>query len=148
MCACTLVLNQKNCRVFQKSSLVRLNERQTKYYAKAPSVAKSSHRTPGETSQRNTPSASIVEIASSRVLEHLPLLNLVIEHQVNPCPSCAVTDKYTFGLYSRSCKLQSTKAPSAVKSSNRALGETLQRNTPSTSIVQVASSRCKSTFQH
>ena len=94
------------------------------------------------------PSTSIVEIASSRVLKHLPLLNQVIEHQLNPCPSCASTDKYTFHLYSRRCKLQSTKASSAVKSSNRAPGETFQRNTPSTSIVEVTSSRYKSTFQH
>ena len=66
---------------------------------KATSAAKSNNRTPGETSQRNTPSASIVEVASSRVLEHLPLPNLIMEHWVNPCPNCASADKYTFCLY-------------------------------------------------
>ena len=55
---------------------------------------------------------------------------------------------YTFCLYSRNCRLQSIRAPSLAKSSNRAPGETTQRNTPSTSIVEVTSSRYKTILQH
>ena len=40
-------------------------------------------------------SASIVEVASSRVLEHLPLPNPIMVHWVNPRPNCADADKYT-----------------------------------------------------
>ena len=83
--------------------------------AKATSAAKSNDRTPGETLQRNI---SSVEVASSRVLEHLPLPNLIMEHRVNPRPNCAGADKYTSCLYSRSCKLQTEKASSIAKSSS------------------------------
>ena len=76
---------------------------------KATSTAKSNDRTPGETLQKNMSSASIVEVASSRVLEHLPLPNPIMEQWVNPRPNCADADKYTSCLYSRSCKLQSAK---------------------------------------
>ena len=94
---------------------------------KAPSAAKSSNRTPGETLQRNTPFASIVEVASSRVLKHLPPPNLLIELEVRPLPTCTDTEEYTFRLYSRSCKLQSTWAPSATKSTYRTTGESSPR---------------------
>ena len=90
--------------------------------AKATSAAKSNNRTPGETLQRNMSSASMVEVASSGVLEHLPLPNLIMEHRVNPRPNCAGADKYTSCLYSRSCKLQTAKAPSIAKSSSRIPG--------------------------
>ena len=89
---------------------------------KATSTAKSNDRTPGETLQKNMSSASIVEVASSRVLEHLPLPNPIMEQWVNPRPNCADADKYTSCLYSRSCKLQSAKAPSIAKSSSRIPG--------------------------
>ena len=89
---------------------------------KATSAAKSNDRTPGETLQKNMSSASIVEVASSRVLKHLPLPNPSMEHWVNPRPNCADADKYTSCLYSRSCKLQTAKAPSIAKSSSRIPG--------------------------
>ena len=89
---------------------------------KTTSAAKSNDRTPGETLQRNMSSAFIVEVASSRVLEHLPLPNPIMEHRVNSRPNCAGADKYTSCLYSRSCKLQTAKAPSIAKSSSRIPG--------------------------
>ena len=90
---------------------------------------------------RKTPCNPEIEVASSRVQIHLSLLNLVMELQVRPCSCHATAEEHTFSPYSRSCKFRSTKAPSAAKSSNRTLGETLQRNTPFASIVEVASSR-------
>ena len=94
-----------------------------------------------ELPQRNTPSNPVVEVATSRVQMHLLVPNLVMELQVRPCSCHTTAQEHTFSLYSRSCKFQSTKAPSAAKSSNRTPGETLQRNTPFASIVEVASSR-------
>ena len=91
--------------------------------------------------QRNTPSNPVVEAASSRLQVHLLLPNLVIELQVRPCSCHVTTEEHTFHLYSRTCKLQSTKATSTAKSNNRTPGETLQRNTPSASLVEVTSSR-------
>ena len=72
---------------------------------------------------------------------HLLLPDVVIELQVRPCSTHVTTEELTFHLYSRTCKLQGTKATSAAKSNNRTPGETSQRNTPSASIVEVASSR-------
>ena len=72
---------------------------------------------------------------------HLLLPNLIVELQVRPCSSYATTEEFTFHLYSRTCKLQSTKATSAAKSSDRTPGETQQRNMSSASKVEVASSR-------
>ena len=75
---------------------------------KPPSATKSSNRTPGDTSHRNTPFASVVEVASSRVLKHLLPPNLLIQLQVRPLPSCVGTEEYTSRPYSGSCRLQST----------------------------------------
>ena len=97
-----------SCHTTAEEHIFSLYSRSCKFQStKAPSAAKSSNRTPGETLQRNTPFASIVEVASSRVLKHLPPPNLLIELEVRPLPSHTGTEEYTFCLYSRSCKLQS-----------------------------------------
>ena len=83
---------------------------------KPPSATKSSNRTPGDISHRNTPFASVVEVASSRVLKHLLPPNLLIQLQVRPLPSCVGIEEYTFRPYSGSCRLQSTWTPSTTKS--------------------------------
>ena len=134
-----------SCHTTAQEHTFSLYSRSCKFQStKAPSAAKSSNRTPGETLQRNTPFASIVEVASSRVLKHLPPPNLLIELEVRPLPTCTDTEEYTFRLYSRSCKLQSTRAPSPqnlpieLQVSPR---PGLRRNTPFASIVEVASSR-------
>ena len=134
-----------SCHTTAQEHTFSLYSRSCKFQStKAPSAAKSSNRTPGETLQRNTPFASIVEVASSRVLKHLPPPNLLIELEVRPLPTCTDTEEYTFRLYSRSCKLQSTYAPSATKSTYRTSGESSPRAAEEhtfASIVEVASSR-------
>ena len=67
----------------------------------------------------------VSEAASSRVQMHLLLPNLVMELKVRPCSSHATTEEFTLHLYSRTWKLQGTKATSAAKSNNRTPGETL-----------------------
>ena len=104
-----LRVRPRSCHATAEEHTFSLYSRSCKFQStKAPSAAKSSNRTPGETLQRNTPFASIVEVASSRVLKHLPPPNLLIELEVRPLPTCTDTEEYTFRLYSRSCKLQST----------------------------------------
>ena len=107
--AMELRVRPRSCHATAEEHTFSLYSRSCKFQStKAPSAAKSSNRTPGETLQRNTPFASIVEVASSRVLKHLPPPNLLIELEVRPLPTCTDTEEYTFRLYSRSCKLQST----------------------------------------
>ena len=96
--------------------------------------------TVAEPPRRKTPCNPEVEVASSRAQIRLSLPNLAMELRVRPRSCHATAEEHTFSLYSRSCKFQSTKAPSAAKSSNRTPGETLQRNTPFATIVEFASS--------
>ena len=101
-----------SCHATREEHTFHLYNRTCKLQStKATSAAKSNDRTPDETLQKNMSSASIVEVASSRVLEHLPLPNPIMQHWVNPRPNCADADKYTshHHLYSRGYKFQVQK---------------------------------------
>ena len=116
--AMELRVRPRSCHATAEEHTFSLYSRSCKFQStKAPSAAKSSNRTPGETLQRNTPFATIVEFASSTVQNQIPLPNMLIEIEVRSLPTRAGTEEYIFRLHSRSCKLQSTWAPSATQSS-------------------------------